>query len=151
MELFVRSGGRQSGKTYTIMQEIHNLILEGLRPTILLVFVTASQAAYWQAQWNLLFPHLPMPRYVTVENRLGARGFTFSNVYIENVNLLDEGIYDNRLMEIGTSVKPEGSITFTYSPTALSNRSHSRTVTKENLLVSMAQKRRFDWLRSKSV
>ena len=143
MKSFILTGGRQSGKTYTIMQEIHNLILEGLRPSILLVFMYLSSAEDWLAMWNRLFPQQPMPQYTTIENRLGIRGRTFEYVYIEHVESLAEGVYDPRIGEI-VMMNAGGVVTYTYSPTVLSLRSHSRIVDKEEIasrFVALAQNR----------
>lgn len=132
-------GGRQSGKTYTIMNEIHDLIRVGERDNILVVFPMMSYLHWWTRAWQHLFPHVPMVRYTSMQAMERVRGLRVKHVFIEDIDHDADGIYSPRLDWLYPAISGDGTITFTCSTTVLGDRSHSKSKTpaeirKETLL-----------------
>lgn len=125
-------GGRQSGKTWRIMHEIHDLIVAGqVKDSIVVVFPSLDQAYFWVRTWHDLFGTMQPPIYVTINNRLKLRGRILARIYVENVEHYDDGIYDERLQELQIglhSVLGDEEVIYTSGWLPLNQRSHSKTV-----------------------
>ena len=92
-------GDRQSGKTYRMMTEMHEMILAGARASMVVLFPELRMAENFRGAWVNRFPHVPMPDYAIVTgNMLPMRGRTAKHVYVENIDMLEEGIYDPRIV-----------------------------------------------------
>lgn len=109
---YIMTGGRGSGKTYASMTEIHELIIAGERPTILVVFPERSDVQWWFEEWNYRFPHIPMPNYTGIDNMLGIRGRRWRHVYIEHA---DEIGWQNEKLWENTSLYPDAVVTYIYN------------------------------------
>lgn len=109
-------GTRQSGKTYTIMTEIHDLILAGERAGILVVFPNMSYVHWWINEWRRRFPSIPPPTYTSIESMDRVRGRRLRDVYVEDIDGVADGIYHEKLNYLSVVLEPDGSITYTYSP-----------------------------------
>lgn len=129
--------GWGKGKTYEIMSEIHDLIIAGRGSEILVVFPTLDYLHWWTRAWQDRFPQIPMVDYVSVTNTLKLRGRFYTKIYVEDIDLYDEGIYDERLIGITVSLRSHSNdeeLVLTCSPTVLSLRSHSRITTSKDVM-----------------
>lgn len=134
MQAMIDHRQRQNGKTYDMMSEIHEHIVNGSRQSILVVLGDMREVQFFADQWALRFPRLPRPDYVNLHNTLRIRGRQYEHVYVENVDLLDDGIYDERLQTITVGIPPGGTITFTSSPNLWSEQSHRKVVTTNDII-----------------
>ena len=144
-------GGRQVGKTYTIMQEINEWIVKGRRAEILVVFPTAEYVHWWSRMWQYHFHNTPMPEYITINNRLKVRGRFFSKVYVEDVDMYEHGIYDERLREIEVSLRTplnDEEFVFTSSPIVLNQLPTPESVRME---YDQGLRRKAEWDRHMKV
>lgn len=107
-------GGRGSGKTYRIMTEIHELLTTGQRPEVLVVFPTLDYLHWWVRMWQDRFPHIQPPDYVSIASMHRIRGRRFSKVYVEDVDSVRDGIYNEafRDIEIAIAHSEDPEITF---------------------------------------
>lgn len=106
---------RQGGKTYTIMTEIHDLILAGERPWIMVVFPTMNYVHWWGRMWMARFPSIPLPNYTSVQGMDRVRGRKLRHVFVEDIDGVVDGIYDPKLNHLRAALVPGGTITFTCS------------------------------------
>lgn len=129
IERSVIVAGRQCGKTYTMMSMIHDLIVEGKRSEILVVFPAANSVHSWIRMWQDRFPFLPMVEYTTSQNLLKIRGAQFGTIFVEDVDYYSEGIYDPKLIELEYHcLRSESEIIYSCSPLNINQRSHSATI-----------------------
>lgn len=122
-------GGRQSGKTHTIMNEIHDLIRAGERDNILVIFPTMSYLHWWTRAWQRLFPHVPMIRYTSMQAMNRVIGLRVKHVFVEDIEHTTWGIDSPELNWLYPALSEDATITFTCSPTVLGDRSHSQSKT----------------------
>lgn len=142
--------GRQAGKTYTIMNEIHDLIVAGRRAEVLIVFPNMTYLHWWTRMWESMFPHIPMPKYVSIGNTMSVRGLRVAKIYVEDIDGYENGIYDERFNNIWPalfSALNDEEVVFTCSPFPLNQRSHSQYVTVADVMLK-ARKR---WRNSNGV
>ena len=135
-EFNVIFNGRQMGKTYTIMTEIHDLIVAGRATEVLIVFPAVNWVHWWVREWQSRFPFVPMVDYTTINNNLNVRGKRYSKIYVEDVGNIDDGVHNNRLEDIFmTLLSPfnDEEVVFTCSPIELNQRSHNGRVTKADV------------------
>lgn len=121
----------RGGKSNEVMGEVHELIVAGRASEILLVFSDKQQAYQWVREWQDVFPFVPAPDYVTINNMLNVRGKQVSRVFIENVEMYENGIYEEKLEWLWPCLRSplnDEQIVFTSSPLELNQRSHSATV-----------------------
>lgn len=112
----VLPGGRGSGKTHAVMSEIHDLILAGERPKILVVFPDAHYVYWWGREWERRFP-FEMPRYTTIQRMDVVRGLRLRHVYVEDIDNVPDGIYNPKVNDLRiATLRDGGTITYTYSP-----------------------------------
>lgn len=116
--------GRGGGKTYTIMTEMHELIVQGRRSDILVIFSTLDMAYWFKREWEYRFPHVQMPRYTSINAMDRVRGLRVAKVYVENIEQIPDGIYNEKLNWVlpcfVDAVDPE--IIFTCHPTELGDK-----------------------------
>lgn len=98
-------GGRGSGKTYTIMTEINELIVQQRRPEIIVVFPHHHYVYWWLGEWRRRFGSTPPPDYVTVSNRLKLRGRQLAKVYVEDINEIPDGIHNEIFDELRLNLR----------------------------------------------
>jgi hypothetical protein len=129
-------GLRQSGKTHAVMQILHDQYLRGRYAETVVVFPSADYLRWWMEMWRRRFPHTPVPPYVIIGNLLPVRGRLISLAVVEDVHLLADGIWDPRIETLLSSMvfSQDSEILFTASPNHLNARSHSRTVTSEDVM-----------------
>lgn len=119
-------GGRGCGKTYQIMTEIHELIRDGKRADILVIFPTMSYLHWWTREWQQRFPHVPMVSYTSMQAMDRVRGRRVKYVFIEDIGESPDGIYTDKLDWLYPCMSFGGNITFTCRTTLLGDRSHSQ-------------------------
>jgi hypothetical protein len=96
--------GRGGGKTYAIMTEINDLITQQRRQEILVVFPDHHYVYWWVGEWRRRFGSTPPPEYITVANRLKLRGRRVAKVYVEDVDQIPDGIYNDVFREIAPAM-----------------------------------------------
>lgn len=134
IEFNVIQSGRREGKTHTIMTEIHEWIVAGRLAEILIVFPAQNWVYWWTREWQSRFPYVPMPKYVTLTNTMSVRGARFSKIYVEDVDGIESGIYNPKLLDIYPCLlSPLGDeeVIFTCSPLELNQRSHNAETSKK--------------------
>lgn len=132
----VIQGPRRTGKTTRMMSEIRDLIVAGRHGEVLVVFPEIRYADWWLRMWRSLYAAVSPPKYVTISNLIPARGRYLSKVYIEDIDNYDEGIYDPRLEDLVLySQLGDEEAVFTSSPHEINERSHSRTVSKHEMML----------------
>lgn len=123
---YVMTGGRGSGKTYASMTEIHELILAGERPTILIVLQELDDLNWWYEMWNQRFPHIPMPTYTTLRNTLGVSGRRWKHVYIEYATDMDDGWRNGKLWgTVLCNLSADAEIVYIYNHNYDSGSAHT--------------------------
>lgn len=133
----VITNGRAGGKTWTIMHEMHDLILAGRRADVLVVFPNMSYLSWWRGMWEDLFPQIPMPRYISINNRERVRGLQVAKIYVEDIDTYENGIWDQRFYDIWPALRSahnDEEVVFTSSWLDLNLRSHSRITKKSDVL-----------------
>ena len=133
-------GGRGCGKTYQIMTEIHELIRDGKRADILVIFPTMNYLHWWTREWQNRFPHVPMVSYTSMQAMDRVRGRRVKFVFIEDIGESDDGIYSEKLEWLYPCLSFGGTITFTCRTTLLGDRSHSRSKTKKEIRLETLRK-----------
>jgi len=134
--LNVIQSNRGEGKTYQIMTEINELVVQQRRQDVMVVFPDVRYAYWWISAWRNRFGSTPPPDYITVQNRLKLRGRRLAKVYVEDVDTLESGIYDDLFAEIEPSMwsaHGDVEVVVTSSPIALNNRTHSRITTSADI------------------
>lgn len=127
---------RGGGKSDAVMGEIHELIVAGRGPEVLLVFPTQSQAYHWCRVWQDVFPFVPVPEFVTINNMLRVRGRQYSRIFIEDIHEYELGIYEPKLDYLWPCLRSrfnDEEVVFTSSPTELNARSHNATMTRADV------------------
>ncbi len=123
--------GRQLGKTYAVMTEIQAHIVAGIPPSeILVVLPQTRQIHYWTRAWEARFgPSIRIPVIASFSSAIPRAGNRmFRKMYIEDVDLYDDGIYERNLENIFYSLRsPFGDeeVVFTSSLLAVNQRTHS--------------------------
>lgn len=148
MTEYVMQSNRRCGKTYTIMTEIHDLIIQGRRSEILVVCPSLNYVYWWVREWQRRFPHLPMVDYTSMQAMDRVRGKWYSRIFVEDINLSpsEEGMYDEKLNLLRFTARAEDAeIVYTCCPSSLSLRSHSKRASVTELI-----KARFSILRDPS-
>lgn len=138
--------GRGGGKTWTIMHEMHDLILAGRATDILVVFPDTNYLIWWRRMWSELFPQVPMPRYISIQRCERVRGLQVVKIYVEDIDGYEDGIYDQRFEYIWPCLRsPLGDeeVIFTSGWLVLNQRSHSKTIHRTAKQVAQ------EWLREK--
>lgn len=117
-EEFVRFAPRQAGKTYATMTEIHDLILAGERPGIMVVFPTMSYVHWWGRAWMERYPSIPMPNYTSAQAMDRVRGRRLRHVFVEDVDTIQDGYRNEKFDYLYAAVAndPDATITYTCSP-----------------------------------
>lgn len=131
---YVLPGPRQGGKTYQFMTEIHELIQQGRRSEILVVFPEMGYLHFWTREWEQRFPHVPTTDYTVMESMDRIRGKYYGEIFVEDIETYQEGIYEDKIQYLYAALTEGGSITFSYSPTGLSQRSHSKKTSVADLI-----------------
>jgi hypothetical protein len=92
-------GERQSGRTTTLMRHIHEFILAtGARPSDVIVVVPAHNWIHWWTRmWQDTYPGVPVPMLISIRDGIRARGRQIGMLAIEDVDTLEDGLYDERL------------------------------------------------------
>lgn len=135
--------GRGSGKTWTIMNEMHELILAGRRAELLVVFPDVHYLSWWRNMWDGLFPQVPMPRYISINNRVRVRGLQVAKIYVEDIDGYEQGIWDERFRDIWPclfSPFNDEEVVFTSSWLPLNQRTHSRIASRESVIAAARKK-----------
>ncbi len=117
--------GRGGGKTYTIMTEIHDLIVgQNRRSDVLVIFPNMSYLHWWGREWTNRFPHIPMPRYTSINAMERVRGLRLAKVFVEDIEAIPDGIYSEKLEALyPTFVEADDpEITFTCGYTELGDK-----------------------------
>lgn len=133
-------GGRGSGKTHTVMTEIHDRIIAGERADILVVFPQMSHLTWWGNAWKARFPHLPMPDYTSMKSMERVRGKRVKHIFVEDIDHDPDGIYAEKLQYLYPCIVGDGSITFTYSPIVGNNIAHREPPLASDLRYTVRQK-----------
>lgn len=95
--------------------------------SVLLVFQSVHEAYGFNQDWRNRYPHVPVPKYVTVANTLPARGRYCKAMWIFGVDQLPDGWADEKLMGLIPCVDPDGTLTYVYETHEWSLRSHTYT------------------------
>lgn len=140
METYIVMSGRRMGKTQALIDDIYRRIVNGERANILVVFPDLSQVEFFANEWNLQYPHIPRPSYVTIRNTLKIRGRRYKYIYVENVDMIEEGWHDERLHAVRVALDVDGEITLSYTPTTLSLKSHERSIKPEDYMKTRLRK-----------
>lgn len=113
--------GRRSGKTWTIMDEIRDLGVQNRTAEVLVVVPNAQRSDWWIREWRSRFPALTPPRVISIQNTLPVRGYRFERVYVEDIDIAEEGIYEPKLFDIWPCLVEarEPEIVFTCSPSTV--------------------------------
>ena len=110
--------GRQGGKTKTILDEVHDLAVQGRIAEALIVVPDMRQKEFIVQTWRKRWASLTPPEVVSMQNLLPLRGRRFQKIYVENIEFDLEGIYSSRLDFIWPclveALDPE--VVFTCSP-----------------------------------
>ena len=128
--------GRGAGKTYTMMTEINELITQQRRQEILVVFPDHHYVYWWVGEWRRRFGSTPPPEYITVANRLKLRGRRVAKVYVEDVDQIPDGIYNDVFKEIAPamwSALDDAEIICTSSWIGMNSKTHSKITTTANI------------------
>lgn len=128
---------RQSGKTYRLMTEIHEMIVAGRYGEVLVVFPAHNWAHWWVRAWQDRFPWVPIPEHISINNTLNVRGRRLAKVYVEDVDQIQDGIYNERFNDIWPAlVSPFGDeeVVFTSSLLDINQRSHSTNIKPVDVL-----------------
>jgi len=131
VETFVIQNHRQTGKTWAIMSEIHDLILDGHKENVIVYGPNHEWLYHWTRMWRERFNVLPFPDYVLGDNFLGVRSRLYRYVFVDDVDFLEDGIRSDVLQYIH-AMKPE-QITFT-ATTAEYRPAHNDYVPKHQSL-----------------
>lgn len=122
---------RGTGKSYTIMTEIHDHIVVGIPPSeILVVLPVVRQIHFWTREWEARFgPSVRLPEIMGHDSAvIRARGKSFRKMYFEDVNMYEDGIFDSRIAEVVDSLRSpfkDEEVVFTSSLFTLNQRTHS--------------------------
>lgn len=144
IEASVYLGGRGGGKTYAMLTEINELIVQGRRSEIVVVLKDPPALHWFTRVWYERFPTIEMPEYILITNRLKLRGKRLGKVFVENVELYEDGIYDERIVElfIGMTgaLHDDPEIVFTSGWLELNQRSHSKQLTAREIAAEKVRK-----------
>lgn len=122
--------GKQMGKTYTMMTEIHDLIVRGRHGDVLVVFPTSNYLHWWVREWQNRFPWVPMVDYTIGNNVLKVRGRQYGKIYVEDVDAYPNGIYEDKFQDLNMClVGDDAEIVFSCSLLPVNQKSHNATVT----------------------
>lgn len=113
VETFVIQNQRQTGKTYTLMSEIHDLIVAGHQEDVVIYGPNHEWLYHWTRMWRERFNVLPFPDYVLGDNFLGVRHRMYRYVFVDDIDFLNDGIYSS-LLQYLFALHPE-QMTFTCS------------------------------------
>jgi hypothetical protein len=110
--------GRGCGKTYALMGMIHDEIVAGRRGELILVLPQMPHLHWWTREWENRFPRVPFPAYTHINSMERVRGRRFRKVYVDDVDLLDDGIYNDKLQYLYPSLAAydDAEIVYTASP-----------------------------------
>jgi hypothetical protein len=122
-EEFVIFNGRGGGKTYTIMTMIHELILAGERPWIMVVFPTMGHVHWWGRMWMERFPSIPMPNYTSAQAMDRVRGRRLRHVFIEDVETIQDGYRNEKFDFLWAAIAGDPDATITYTCSGLPEQS----------------------------
>lgn len=142
MQEYVMLAGRGLGKTAAIVEEIHALIVAGERPTILVVHQNIDAVKEFHDIWVSAYPHIPRPEYATLRNTLNLRGRRWKWVYVEDVDLYEDGRDEPKLRDVLVGTTPDAVVTYTTGRTTLSMKSHNEPVPESHLLRSLKRFRK---------
>lgn len=135
---------RGQGLTSTVQSDIHEQVVKGQRRN-LVVFQSVDRVHSFVRTWHADFPFVPVPDYCTINNTLKIRGSQYQRIYVEDVHEYAEGIYDPRFNDVFISLfnNDEVEIVFTASRTEINSRSHSRTISRVDVMANA--KKRLRW------
>jgi len=97
---YVIQAGRGAGKTYNMMTEIRRYMTEHSLPRVLVVLPSASHIHWWTRSWQERFPFLTIPRIVSVRDIYRASGYRVDRIYIDNIDLIEDGWWNNELNDL---------------------------------------------------
>jgi hypothetical protein len=115
---FILFNERRGGKTWAIMDEIHELAVQNRTAEVLVLVPSAQQREWWIREWRSRFQALTCPRVESIQSPVGVRGRRFEKIYIEDIDMSDDGIYDRKLWDVWPCLAwaREPEVTFTCSP-----------------------------------
>ena len=115
---FVLFNNRQGGKTWAIMDEIKELAVQNRTAEVLVIVPSMSHREWWIREWRSKYPALTCPRIESLQSPVGVRGRRFEKIYIEDIDVNPEGIYDQKLWDVWPCLAwaREPEVTFTCSP-----------------------------------
>lgn len=88
------------GKTTLIMDEIHELAVQNRTQEVLVVVHDARHGQWWENVWRDKYPALRPPRIMSIQNTLPIRGRRFEKIYVEDVDVQEDGIYSVKLRDV---------------------------------------------------
>lgn len=91
---------RGMGKTTLIMDEIHELAVQNRTQEVLVVVHDARHGQWWENVWRDKYPALRPPRIMSIQNTLPIRGRRFEKIYVEDVDVQEDGIYSVKLRDV---------------------------------------------------
>lgn len=135
--------GRGTGKTYTLMSLVREQISETGHDSVVVVLPDHSYKRWWFREWRARFGTVvPLPFSVVSDNLLPLRGrFGLVKAYVEDIDTYEDGIYDERLHNLILSLVEGGEILFTSGRNTLNQRTHSRIITKQELMAERLRRR----------
>ena len=97
--VFVHGGQRQSGKTTWLMGEVYDYVRTNGSARVVVSLPTYQALKLWSDMWRSKYT-IPVPKCVVATNTLPVRGFPADRVFIDEVNWLQDGIYDEKVMDL---------------------------------------------------
>lgn len=115
--VFVHGGPRRSGKTTWLMEGVYDYVRTNGSARVVVSLPTYQALKSWSDLWRSKYT-IPVPKCIVATNTLPVRGFPADRVFIDEVNWLQDGIYDEKVMDLLMCLAygdPDAAMIMTYT------------------------------------
>ena len=130
--------GRGAGKTYNMMTAVQEYVNAHSWEGVLVVVPDHRMVHWWVREWQQRFPFLTVPKVLSVRSLDRVRGYRLHRVFIDNVDWLEDGIYDQDLDMVWFALRGDAYEAEVYVTSSL-NRLNDSAHTPYEVLVERRQ------------
>lgn len=125
-KIHVIQAGRRAGKTYNMMTAVQEYVNAHSWEGVLVVVQDHRMVHWWMREWQQRFPFLTVPKVLSVRSLDRVRGYRLRRVFIDNVDMLEDGIYDQDLQMVWFALRDaEAEVYVTSGLNRLNDSAHT--------------------------